>query len=185
VATISLHEFIRTHRDDLIKRCESKVARTAPPPRAEEEVDHGIPLFLDQLARELWEGSSQTNEIDKGAAEHGRALFLQGFTVSRVVHDYGAVCQAVTDLAVELNAPIATEDFRTLNRCLDDAIASAVTEHARGQATSRDGESDELRKLTDTAITAFEVMLHTGSLGITGSTGGVLHRSLLAIRALA
>jgi hypothetical protein len=142
-------------------------------------------LFLGQLAQELSEGSSQTNEIDKGAAEHGRSLFLQGFTVSQVVHDYGAVCQAVTDLAVELNAPIATEDFRTLNRCLDDAIASAVTEHAREQATSRDGESDELRNLTEAAITAFEVMLHTGSVGITGSTGGVLYRSLLAIRALA
>jgi hypothetical protein len=41
----------------------------------------------------------------------------------------GDVCQAITELAVELNAPISTDDFRTLNRCLDDAIAGAVTEY--------------------------------------------------------
>jgi hypothetical protein len=45
-------------------------------------------------------------------------LLLQGFTVSQVVHDYGDVCQSITDLAVEVNAPISTDDFRMLNRCL-------------------------------------------------------------------
>ena len=62
-------------------------------------------------------------------------ISLQGFTVSQVVHDYGDVCQSITDLALQLNAPINVEDFRTLNRCLDDAIASAVTEHT-DEATS-------------------------------------------------
>jgi hypothetical protein len=32
------------------------------------------------------------------------------------VHEYGDVCQSITDLAVELGAPISTDDFRTLNR---------------------------------------------------------------------
>ena len=110
-------------------------------------------------------------------------MLLQGFTVSQVVHDYGDVCQSITDLAVELGAPIDTNDFRTLNRCLDDAIAGAVTEHVRGQGVARDGESDELQNLITTAITAFEV-LQTGSVGVAGSTGAVVHRSLMAIRAL-
>lgn len=96
----------------------------------------------------------------------------------------GAVCQAVTDLAVEQNAPIVTEDCRTMNRCLDDAIASAVTEHARGHGGARDEESNDLRHLTGAAIAAFEV-LHSGRVGVSGSTGGVLRRSLMAIRALA
>jgi hypothetical protein len=182
MANVPLHEFIGVYRDDLIRRCEAKVARTLSAP-SKAGIDHGIPLFLDQLVQELWEGSSQTHQITQGAAEHGRALFLKGFTVSQVVHDYGAVCQAITDLAVEKNAPIITEDFRTMNRCLDDAIASAVTEHSRRNATSRAGESDEVHTLANAAIAAFEVIL-TGSVGVTGSTGGVLHRSLLAIRAL-
>ena len=58
------------------------------------------------------------------------------------LRDYGDVCQSITDLALQLNAPINVEDFRTLNRCLDDAIASAVTEHGRGNQSAVDTESD-------------------------------------------
>ena len=101
--------------------------------------------------------------------------------MSQVVHDYGDVCQSVTDLAVEMNAPIGTEDFRTLNRCLDDAIAGAVTEHATRNNT-RDGESNEMRNLINAAITAFEV-IQTGTVGVGGTTGALVHRSLMAIRA--
>jgi signal transduction histidine kinase len=96
---------------------------------------------------------------------------------------------------VEKNAPISTNDFRTLNRCLDDAIADAVTEFGREQNQSTlDGEiargservgflAHELRNLLNTAIVAFEV-LKTGNVGVAGSTGTVLHRSLTGARAL-
>jgi hypothetical protein len=84
---------------------------------------------------------------------------------------------------VELAAPISADDFRTLNRRLDDAIAGAATEYAREQEATRDGASHELRNLTNTAITAFEV-LQTGNVGVRGSTGAMVHRSLLGIRAL-
>ena len=114
--------------------------------------------------------------------EHGHELLLQKFTVSQVVHDYGDVCQSITDLAVELAAPISMDDFRTLNRCLDDAIAGAVTEFAREQDVTREGEADKLENLTNGAITAFEV-LRTGNVGVAGSTGAVVLRNLVAIRA--
>ena len=64
------------------------------------------------------------------AALHGRELSQQGFTVDQVVHDYGDLCQAITDLAFERSAPIEIDEFRTLNRCLDNGIADAVTEYA-------------------------------------------------------
>jgi hypothetical protein len=131
----------------------------------------------------LHHGTSRTAEISQGAVEHGHDLLRQGFTVGQVVHDYGDICQAITDLAVELAAPIATDDFRTLNRCLDDAIAAAVTEFGRAQAITQAGETQEVSTLTNTAITAFEV-LQTGNVGVGGSTGAVVHRSLLAIRGL-
>jgi hypothetical protein len=102
-------------------------ARSTPPP-TEAEIDHGVPVFLDQLGDALRLGLITSPEISKSALKHGHDLLRQGFTVSQVVHDYGDVCQAITELAVELNAPISTDDFRTLNRCLDDAIAGAVTE---------------------------------------------------------
>ena len=115
--------------------------------------------------------------------QHGHDLLLQGFTVGQVVHDYGDVCQSVTELALETQAPISTEDFRLLNACLDSAIAAAVTNYAHEQDVTRTGESRELRSLLDAAITGFEA-LQSGSVGIGGSTGSVVHRSLVGMRAL-
>src|SRR4029434_4496760 len=99
------------------------------------------PCFLDQLVDALQHRRSPSLEIGRSAARHGHDLKLQGFTVSQVVHDYGDVCQSITDLALQLNAPISVEDFRTLNRCLDDAIASAVTEYGRGNQSRLDANA--------------------------------------------
>ena len=87
----------------------------------------GFPCSWINWLTTLRSGGTSTLEIDRSAGQHGHDLLLKGFTVSQVVHDYGDVCQTITELAMETNAPISTEDFRTLNRCLDEAIASAVT----------------------------------------------------------
>jgi hypothetical protein len=127
MSKINLAEFIDTHRDELIRRCRAKVAKRTVPPATDAEIDHGVPLFLSQLCKELSNGrSSETHEISESALEHGHDLLVRGFTIGQVVHDYGDVCQSITDLAVETSAPISADDFRTLNRCLDDAIAGAV-----------------------------------------------------------
>jgi hypothetical protein len=195
MANIKLYEFIGVNREELIRRCEAKVvtriategatgARATGATRAiKTQGEHGVPLFLDQLVNELRHGPSNTHEITKGSVQHGHDLLRQGFTVSQVVHDYGDVCQSVTDLAMETNAPIATEDFRTLNRCLDDAIAGAVTEYSREEQVNRDGQSNEMRNLINAAITAFEV-IQTGTVGVGGTTGALVRRSLMEIRAL-
>lgn len=190
-----LDEFIEINRDELIRRCRTKVARRPLPLPTEAEIDHGVPLFLEQLTGALRGGEASGNpEIAKGAGLHGHDLLLQGFTVSQVVHDYGDICQAVTELALETNAPISTEDFRMLNRCLDDAIAAAVTTFGRESQHASDAQSargtqrmgffvHELRNLVNTAIVALEV-LRTGNVGVGGSTGAVLNRSLLSLRSL-
>ena len=183
MADMTLHSFIDKNRDELITRCRRKVAKRSTPLPTEAEIDHGVPLFLDQLCEELRHGPSNTHEIGKGAMKHGHDLLVQGFNISQVVHGYGDVCQSITDLAVETDAPIGTDDFRTLNRCLDDAIAGAVTEFSRAQDVTRDGESHEMRDLIKTATTAFEA-LRTGNVGIGGSTGTVVLRSLRAMDAL-
>ncbi len=67
-----------------------------------------------------------------------------------MVHDYGDLCQAITDLAVERDVPFATPEFRTLNRCLDNAIADAVTEFSF-QRESRLSRQHELRNTLATA----------------------------------
>ena len=182
-----LHDFIQAHRDEIIDRCKAKVAGRSDPPPAAAEIDHGVPVFLDQLVKVLRVGLMTSPEIGTTALLHGRDLLLEGFSVSEVVHNYGDVCQAITELAVELDATIAADDFRVLNRCLDDAIAGAVTEYGREQGQSiRDGDATapgarlELRNLSKAALLAFEA-IKTGHVGIAGSTGGVLHRSLIEI----
>ncbi len=175
--TITLEDFIATNREELIQRCRTKVRARPSPPPTDVEVDHGVPLFLDQLIDELQHGPSQSRAISKGAVAHGSDLLQKGFTVGQVVHDYGDICQSITDLAVERASPISTDDFRTLNRCLDNAIAGAVTQYAREQLVSRRGTTDELRALVATSITAFEV-LQTGSVGVTGRTGSLVYRNL-------
>ena len=191
-----LQEFIQLNRDEIIRRCRAKVARRSLPLPTRTEIDHGVPLFLDQLVRVLHYGGEQLDAaIAASALLHGHDLRSQGFTVSQVVHDYGDICQSVTELAIELAAPIGTEDFRTLNRCLDEAIAGAVTTYERenhqavsDKATERSNVRvaflvHELRNLVNTATVAFEI-LRTGSVGISGNTGAVLHRSLSGLRDL-
>jgi hypothetical protein len=147
------------------------------------EDNRGIPLFLDQLIGELRDGQSRTDDITEGSGEHGRNLLRQGYTVAQVVFDYGDVCQAVSDLAVETGTHIVTTDFRTLNRCLDDAIAGAMTEYARGRTLSSDAESQVvLRGFVETASTALEA-IQTGRVGVGGSTGALLRRNLESVTA--
>lgn len=185
-----LHDFIATHRQEIVSRCRAKAAARLLP--NEPEV-YGVPLFLEQLMETLHMGLATNPEIGKTAIRHGGELLAKRFTVSQVVHEYGDVCQSITELAAEANAAFGASDFGTLNRCLDEAIAGAVTEYGR----KRDEETippaygadrlgflaHELRNLVNTAVVSFEV-LRTGNVGVGGSTGLVLHRSLLGLRGL-
>lgn len=196
-----LHEFLATNREELVQRCRAKVAtRTVPQPTTI-ELEYGIPLFLDQLIKTLRLETGDPRdgaptlpaEIGAAAGKHGDELLRKGFTVDQVVRDYGDLCQSVTELAAETHAPVTVEEFRTFNRCLDDAIADAVTEFGRqrDQAISAEGAqamnerlgslAHELRNLLNAAILAFEA-IKTGSVAVTGATGAVLDRSLMGLR---
>ena len=48
-----LHEFLTANRADLIDRCCLKVAQRTVPKATRSELEHGIPLFLDQLIKTL------------------------------------------------------------------------------------------------------------------------------------
>jgi signal transduction histidine kinase len=123
--------------------------------------------------------------------QHGAELSAAGFSVAQVVHDYGDICQTITEIAVEQHAPITVEEFHTLNRCLDTAIAEAVTEHARLATQRRVDEeverlgqaAHELRDLLNGALLAFHA-LKRGAVAINGNTGAALGRSLTSLRDL-
>jgi signal transduction histidine kinase len=186
-----LHAFIRSQRAAILDRTRAKVAaRTAPRP-TEEELKDGVPLFLDQLVAALGRTNGSTAEIGETAARHGADLLRLGFTVGQVVHVYGNICQAVTELAIESKAVITIDEFHTLNRCLDDAIAGAVSAYSSGREQSLAGEgterlaqlAHEMRNLLYTGMLAFAA-IEKGSVGVSGSTGNLLRRSLQDLSAV-
>jgi hypothetical protein len=192
---IMLHEFISTNRTGIIARCQEKAHARLVAAHSNVPLDNCAPMFLDQLVAELQRDTPvRTGAILQSAIQHGHDLLAHGFTVSQVVHEYGDICQAVTELAVERNAPISTDDFRRLNRCLDDAIAGAVTEYgrARDDTINRHANAEDqrlvvlttnLRTAIHTATVALD-MVKTGSVGISGSTSSVIDTSLHAAHAL-
>jgi hypothetical protein len=201
-----LHEFLTTNCQLLIARCRDKVAKRFEPTGNLATIDHGVPLFLQQLAETL-RGEQNTSvrhadaeptpaptEIGRAAALHGAELLRRGFSVDQVVHDYGDVCQCVTALAVEQDVPISTDEFRTLNRCLDNAIADAVASFGSVRQTSMDRQAETLqqrlvvfsaehRRLIDIAIQSFSA-IKTGNIGISGATGTLLSHALEELRSL-
>ena len=208
-----LHTFLTANRADLIERCRLKAAQRRAPAQADAQLEHGVPLFLDQLIETLHseESSNPTrdrsvcgppagatsvpSEIAAAAAQHGHELLRSGLPVGQVVHAYGDLCQAITELAFERRELIVVDEFRTLNRCLDNAIADAVTEFVYqrdflkaeidDKATNERVGSlvHELRNHIHVASLAFAA-LKVGSLGLTGATGSVLDRSLMGLRTL-
>jgi hypothetical protein len=201
-----LHEFLTSNHQLLINRCRAKVAKRFEPIEAPATIDHGVPLFLQQLVETLRaeqktsarsgdsEPTPAPSEIGRVAALHGAELLRQGFSVDQVVHDYGDVCQCVTALAVEENASISIDEFRTLNRCLDNAIADAVASFGSARQTSIDRQAETLqqrlvvfagehRRLIDIALQSFTA-IKTGNIGISGATGTLLAHALEELRSL-
>lgn len=208
-----MHSFLSNNRDELIARCKAKVAQRPNRAATAQQLANGVPLFLGQLTDTLraeGEGNvaegvrisgpaggdaASLSQIGVGATAHGKDLLALGYTVEQLVHDYGDLCQAITDLAVERDAPFSVSQFRTLNRCLDNAIADAVT----GFSAQRDAtlslrhsadESErlgtlvhELRNHLQTAMLGFTA-LESGTVPISGSTGALVKRALVSLAAL-
>lgn len=205
-----MHRFLTNNRDELIGRCKAKVAKRPHRAATEEQLKNGIALFLAQLTRtlvaeedgEAWESlkisgasggdAASLSQMGVSATAHGKELLALGYTVDQVVHDYGDLCQAITGLAVEKDAPFTIDEFRTLNRCLDNAIADAVTSftaerdvdlivtHTQASNLRLGLLVHELRTSVVSATLA-AAALEKGSLPMSGATGGVLKRSLAAL----
>ncbi|HEY0708463.1 MAG TPA: HAMP domain-containing sensor histidine kinase [Polyangia bacterium] len=189
-----LHEFVTANRRELIMRTRAKVLLRSAPVPTESELERGIPIFLDQLVEALKRATpfpETVQAIGQTATAHGGNLLKHGFSVSQVVYDYGDVCQAVTELANETDSEITTEEFHTLNKCLDDAIAEAVTEYMRLREEVINEESvvragvfaHELRNRLSAATMGFE-LLKKGTVPLGGSVAALISRNLAGLSSL-
>ncbi|MDQ6618489.1 MAG: HAMP domain-containing histidine kinase [Pseudomonadota bacterium] len=208
-----LHDFLTSSRTELIERCRVKVALRSASQTHEADVAYGIPHFIDQLIATLrLERDSEyldsetvsgaaggatpaTSEIGMAAAHRGRELSERGFSIDQVVHEYGDLCQAITNLASESAVPIEVGEFRSLNRCLDNAIADAVKEFTvRSTATVANRQrhafneqlgvmAHELRNHLQTATLVLDA-IKSGRVPLAGATSAVLDRSLIGMRGI-
>jgi len=200
-----LHEFLSSNREELIRRCRAKVSQRSSPGVTCLELKHGVPVFLAQLVEALRD--EQTNRAPQHAgisgfpgktpasaksraALHGKELLQNGYTVDQVVHDYGDICQAITELAKLRNAPVTVDEFHTLNRLLDNAIADAVFSYGHHHDVGAEDLhqrlgtlADEQRQLLDTALKALDA-LKVGNIGLMGATGTLLEDTLMKLRVL-
>jgi signal transduction histidine kinase len=198
-----LDEFLTANRTELIARCRFKSAQRPLPRPGGAEMEHGVPPFLEQLigtlrterASDLVQVREVSAALGATATRHGLELLEHGYSVEQVVHDYGDLCQAITDLAHERAVTLSIHEFRTLNRCLDNAIAGAVTSFSHRRDTLREEKgtrtlnerlgalAHELRNHVHTATLALTA-LKAGGIGLVGATGAVLDRSLIGLRTL-
>ena len=194
-----LRDFIVSNRDELIRRCRYRVAARRAPRPTKLEIEQGIPVFIDQLTHMLPfvvdEVTNSTAHGEGSASQHGEELLRQGFAIDQVVHDYGDICQSITELAGEKGMEISVSDFRTLNMRLDNAIAAAVTswtlgresalavQHAEDSKETLGVLAHEMRNHLNTVILAIAAM-RGGGVGMQGATAGALDRSLIGMRHL-
>ena len=204
------HQFLASNRVDLISRCIEKVTRRPKRTTTQQQLKNGISLLFDQLMRKLvdeqrnedgtsvqisgsWrEDAAPWPEMELAAAAHGKALLHLEYSVEQVMQDYEAICQAITEMAFERYAPFNIDEYRTLNRCLDNAIADAVSQlsvqggtvikvqqgvHDNEQIAFLMHELHDAHSIATIAIAALEL----GRMPLTGATGLVLKRSLAAM----
>src|SRR5579859_3379881 len=189
-----LYQFLIDHRGKILRMTRDKVAGISEDKPTSEEAERGLPEFYDHLVYELKREAkglpkrSERRHGQNSTGEHGQELSRLGYTVSQVVHGYGVLCQAVTEVAEAMKAPITAGEFSTLNLCLDMAIADAVTGFAKHAGLESVDSAKrmgflvhELRNALAAAIVAHS-MIQKGLVGTGGSTNALLERNLRRMR---
>lgn len=188
-----LSAFLEEFKEEILVLANEKTVRLAAGRPSSTQLELGLPLFYQHLTDFLKDPSltSSQKKISAGAAGHGKELLRLNYTLSHVVHTYGAMCQSITELAHQHRAKISSHSFNELNLCLDIAIASAVSEfqyrsdlatHAR-EIQTLGILVHELRNSLSSASVAHD-MMKRGLVGTGGSTSRVLEENLDRMRKL-
>jgi len=196
-----LHEFLLTERDKILALCSNKILTLAGSRNSSDEMEKGLPVFYDELIEVLRtdiEESAFVNNnviarVHRASAERrGKESLKLGYSISQVVHGYGALCQAITEYIEESsNQTVSPREFNRLNYCLDIAIAEAVTEFNRGQRENAEQDevqrlgflAHELRNALTGATLAYQLIMR-GKVGTSGSTSQIVvnaHRRMREI----
>ena len=186
-----LYDFLEKNKSAVLTLAEDKTLKLAGSLHSSEELRRGLPVFLDHLIMYLKGTNAAEEKIVEGASVHGKELMRLNYTLSHVVHAYGAMCQSITELVQRRNENISAKEFNELNLCLDIAIAAAVSEfqfHTVQAGENREVQHlgflvHELRNALSSATIAHQ-MIKQGLVGTGGSTARVLEENLERMRKL-
>jgi signal transduction histidine kinase len=209
-----LFEFLLENQNAILEMTAQKSLDLAGVRPSSAQLREGLPVFYQQLIAVLRSQSSPAPATDtkamalaadqsdepaiavasgrpnesilaKSAGKHGREFMRLGYTLSHVVHAYGAMCQSITELSAMKNKTITAVEFHDLNRCLDVAIAGAVTEfQSKENSRTETKEVEHLGFLAHelrNALAAVNIslqMIKKGTVGFGGSTGRLMEQGL-------
>ncbi|MBI5241911.1 MAG: HAMP domain-containing histidine kinase [Elusimicrobia bacterium] len=185
-----LSDFLSGNRQAIHELSRRKVAADAGSAPDAEAWNQGLPEVFDHIIASLQRAAKYgfpAAGADGGAqaTQRGEKMLRLGLTVSQVVQGYSAVCQSITEAAREQGFVISADEFHTINRVLDLAIAEAVTgyEHlhdgivAKAEALRLGMLAHELRNAL-TNVTLAHLMIRDGLVGARGETSAVLEKGL-------
>jgi signal transduction histidine kinase len=190
-----LYEFLIENREKILAMAGSKTSDISDGRRTTAESERGLPQFYDILIDRLEKeskGMPKGSEEEEGpdtTVRHGKELSRLGYTVSQVVKGYGTLCQAITELAQQMHAPITPGEFSTLNLSLDLAISGAVTGFA--ERVERVGTNESAKRIGGlvhelrnclAAVTVAHTMVKQGIVGSGGTTNALMERNLARMR---
>lgn len=185
-----LYEFLTSQRTAILNVAREKASGIMGGSANHGTVEEGWKVFYDELIGILkldqpFEFHSERGAHSSMAVKQGKEYVRLGCTISEVVHSYGNICQAITEVATDRGYQMTPREFRQLNLSLDTAIAEAVSEFERvRRATVRLAEidrlgvlSDELRNCLQTATIALDIV-ESGTVGVGSHTSSILRNSL-------
>lgn len=182
---MNLAELLATRRDDVLTRWKEAVRGSLHPEAMPhlELIDH-LPAFVDEIAEALRDRESSAGS--RIAADHGVQRLGLGFSLDGVVREYGALRDAILEVARVEQLTVREWELDLLFDCTITGIAEAVSEYQR----QRDAElqrhmnehfafiAHELRNPLGSAIAAVGMLERKGQLNTSDRFAQVLNRGL-------
>jgi hypothetical protein len=186
-----LDTFIDAKRSEIVGHCLHALQKRYPD-RLDEDLSHGFASFIDEVIDALREnGGGPAPSRESNAAQHAIVRKRQGFDLSRVIHDYGLVCDSISELLDVHDKQPSAREFQILNRCIDEAVSQAVEafwsetheEETQEKAERLGFLAHEIRNAVSSASMAFNLIRY-GRVAADGRTADVVQRGLVRISKL-
>jgi signal transduction histidine kinase len=170
------HEILAARTDEVFLRWRDMVHGTLLPESipAVELIDH-LPVFLAEVIAALRDDISPS-EASRGAgrtaAAHGSQRLRLGFSLDSVVHEYGALRDAIVDTVREAGAQMTFRELQVIFDATIGGIAYAVSEYTRQRNAELHRQHNEhiafiaheLRGPLSSAMMAFTILQRAGHI---------------------